>query len=412
MVGPRMALELPLVASISVTLAHEHGCLARALATAASASPERSTTPPTPATPVFDEVLGAALAATGRVADGLEATERAHRAATSVGSGFMVGRCLSRRAAFLFELGRLDGARAEARAAIDLAEDLGAPLLSRWLALRVLAEAAVRQGAVDEAAAAIARLGPRPDCDVVGDECWAVAVCAYAQGRPGVAVAALGPLIGRLSANRFMFAARHPGALPQMVAIALKAGDREGAEAVAAAAAEVARRNPDVAPLQGVAAETRGRVAGDAGAARAAVELLAPGERPFVTAFARESLASLLQLRENGDSAIEELEAAYATYQCARAERDLARVRGALRALGVRKRQGTVARPAHGWGSLTAAELAVARVVTEGRTNREASEQLCLSPDTINTHLRHAFTKLGIRSRVELARAVMAHEGT
>jgi DNA-binding CsgD family transcriptional regulator len=29
---------------------------------------------------------------------------------------------------------------------------------------------------------------------------------------------------------------------------------------------------------------------------------------------------------------------------------------------------------------------------------------LYVSPDTINTHLRHAFTKLGIRSRVELAR--------
>ena len=88
---------------------------------------------------------------------------------------------------------------------------------------------------------------------------------------------------------------------------------------------------------------------------------------------------------------------------------DLARVRGALHALGIRKRQPSVARPQHGWASLTSGELAAVRVVAEGLTSREAAAQLYLSPDTINTHLRHAFAKLGIRSRVELARLVLSH---
>jgi hypothetical protein len=35
-----------------------------------------------------------------------------------------------------------------------------------------------------------------------------------------------------------------------------------------------------------------------------------------------------------------------------------------------------------------------------------------LSPHTVNTHLRHAFTKLGIRSRVELARLATLTELT
>lgn len=82
--------------------------------------------------------------------------------------------------------------------------------------------------------------------------------------------------------------------------------------------------------------------------------------------------------------------------------------RSALHALGVRKRQPSVARPQHGWASLTSGELAVVNVVAEGLTSREAAAQLYLSPDTVNTHLRHAFAKLGIRSRVELARLVLS----
>jgi len=36
----------------------------------------------------------------------------------------------------------------------------------------------------------------------------------------------------------------------------------------------------------------------------------------------------------------------------------------------------------------------------------ETAERLFVSPHTVNTHLRHAFAKLGVSSRVELARLV------
>jgi hypothetical protein len=39
-----------------------------------------------------------------------------------------------------------------------------------------------------------------------------------------------------------------------------------------------------------------------------------------------------------------------------------------------------------------------------GATNREAAAQLFLLPNTVNTHLQHAYAKLGVRTRVELAR--------
>ena len=42
-------------------------------------------------------------------------------------------------------------------------------------------------------------------------------------------------------------------------------------------------------------------------------------------------------------------------------------------------------------------------LVAQGATNREVAERLYPLPYTVNSHLRHVFTKLGIRSRVELA---------
>jgi DNA-binding CsgD family transcriptional regulator/tetratricopeptide (TPR) repeat protein len=52
---------------------------------------------------------------------------------------------------------------------------------------------------------------------------------------------------------------------------------------------------------------------------------------------------------------------------------------------------------------LTPSELAVARLVATGRSNREAAAELYVSVKAIEFHLGHVFTKLGIRSRRALA---------
>jgi len=67
-----------------------------------------------------------------------------------------------------------------------------------------------------------------------------------------------------------------------------------------------------------------------------------------------------------------------------------------------------VRRPARpsGLGPLTAREREIADLVAAGRTNREVAEQLVLSAKTIEAHLRNIYAKLGVRSRVELAREV------
>ncbi|MDP7706075.1 LuxR family transcriptional regulator [Mycobacterium sp. TY815] len=69
----------------------------------------------------------------------------------------------------------------------------------------------------------------------------------------------------------------------------------------------------------------------------------------------------------------------------------------ALRGRGERKR------PATGWASLTPTELDVARLVSDGLTNKDIAERLFISPRTVQAHLTHVYTKLGLTSRVQLA---------
>ena len=52
--------------------------------------------------------------------------------------------------------------------------------------------------------------------------------------------------------------------------------------------------------------------------------------------------------------------------------------------------------------SSTPAEVAVARLARAGKTNREIAAQLYLTVNTVETHLRHVYAKLGIHRRVEL----------
>jgi DNA-binding CsgD family transcriptional regulator len=89
---------------------------------------------------------------------------------------------------------------------------------------------------------------------------------------------------------------------------------------------------------------------------------------------------------------------------------DARRVRSRLRELGVRRRLVAAEPETYRWAALTSSELTVARLVAEGLTNREVAERLFVSPHTVNSHLRHVFSKLGITSRVELARLARDYE--
>jgi DNA-binding NarL/FixJ family response regulator len=52
---------------------------------------------------------------------------------------------------------------------------------------------------------------------------------------------------------------------------------------------------------------------------------------------------------------------------------------------------------------LTGTERSVAALVAQGRTNREIASAMFVTENTVQTHVRHVFQKLGVRSRTELA---------
>ncbi|NUR65554.1 MAG: helix-turn-helix transcriptional regulator [Streptomyces sp.] len=185
-----------------------------------------------------------------------------------------------------------------------------------------------------------------------------------------------------------------------LVAAALAAGQREVAAAAVEFAVERARLNPGLPLFSAAATHARGLYVGDAELLMTAAR--GHGEvRPLLRARALEDAGA----GAAASDARPRLEEALSGYVACGAEHDAQRVRARLRALGVRPLPAaSAAVPGVEWRGLTRSELGVVQLIAEGATNREAAERLFVSPHTVNTHLRHAFEKLGVRSRVQLAR--------
>ncbi|WP_031007460.1 helix-turn-helix transcriptional regulator [Streptomyces sp. NRRL F-5727] len=200
----------------------------------------------------------------------------------------------------------------------------------------------------------------------------------------------------------------------QAVRIALRGGDRRLAGELAAQAAAHAARNPAVPTAQGTAAHASALVNTDHGLLERAVDILLTGPRPLALAAASADLGRALLT--SGDAAgPAALTRAHDLYAQAGAEAEADRVRADLERASHRsgRRTGRVRpRADQGWEALTASERKVARLIAAGHTNRQAAEALVVSPHTVNTHLASIFRKLDVRSRVHLARIVLAEDDT
>ncbi len=60
--------------------------------------------------------------------------------------------------------------------------------------------------------------------------------------------------------------------------------------------------------------------------------------------------------------------------------------------------------------TLTPRELEILRLATTGVTVEEMARRLCVSPNTVKTHLTHLYAKLGVRGRTDAVRAAL-HAG-
>jgi DNA-binding CsgD family transcriptional regulator len=164
---------------------------------------------------------------------------------------------------------------------------------------------------------------------------------------------------------------------------------------------------PDVPTVRSLALRCQGLVDGDVAALVDAVTLARQAPHLVDHAGACEDAAKLLAENGRRDESAALLKEALQRYEQAGADAWAGRVRAELRALGIHPgSRGSRHRLTTGWESLTPTEKAVSRLVAEGLTNGAVARQLYISPHTVNSHLRHVFTKLGVPNRVALAALV------
>jgi DNA-binding CsgD family transcriptional regulator len=58
------------------------------------------------------------------------------------------------------------------------------------------------------------------------------------------------------------------------------------------------------------------------------------------------------------------------------------------------------------YDTLTQREMQVARLVAQGRHNKEIARELNIAPHTVESHIRSIYEKLSIHTRVDLAREI------
>ena len=307
-------------------------------------------------------------------------------------------RCRARLAA-----GQLADARAEAEAILDMSDEMGdgsSGYLNN-LASYVLGDIALRTG--DPAALQTARrdaaalYGTGSGCATTKRlGAW---LTARLDGGP------IGPDLLDVLAPGYVHACSpvsHCDAV-ELVRLLLAAGQRQDAASVTVRLENGADANPAFPGLRAAALHARALLDHDPERAVAAVQAYRGDPRSLVRAAVFEDAGLLLPERAK-DEAVGYLDEALRLQSAAGAERDAARVRRLLRDYGAQRAGGRPDPAAAHWPELTASELAVVRLVIRGATDRQVAQRLYISAHTVNSHLRHVFAKLGIRSRVELAR--------
>jgi DNA-binding CsgD family transcriptional regulator/RecA/RadA recombinase len=138
-----------------------------------------------------------------------------------------------------------------------------------------------------------------------------------------------------------------------------------------------------------------------------AVELLADSPAKLEQAKARTELGAALRRANERAKAREQLRRAVELATICGARPLAARAESELLATGARPRRIALS----GLESLTPSERRVAELAAQGPTNREIAQALFVTPKTVEVHLSHAYRKLGISSRSQLASA-LGHAGS
>jgi ATP/maltotriose-dependent transcriptional regulator MalT len=299
-----------------------------------------------------------------------------------------------------------DGRWHEAEQSLTEATDRLGPERPSWSGLAIvrLADLRRRQGRFVEAEELLEQRPGNPLAPVV------MAELALDRGDARAAVHVLEPVLRRISEeNRTLRAAP--------VELMVRARAASGAVDTAASHLEELRSIAaaiGTRPLRAALDLAEGLVAaamGDADAARArledAVELFAASGASFELARARLELARVLASLDRVDDAVRETRLALARLEEIGASAEAARARELLRGLGIQPTAPPRSSRDH---VLTAREVEILRLVSEGLTDAQIAARLVLSKHTVHRHLQNAYARLDCSSRAAaVARANKLH---
>jgi DNA-binding CsgD family transcriptional regulator len=117
----------------------------------------------------------------------------------------------------------------------------------------------------------------------------------------------------------------------------------------------------------------------------------------------RRQRAGRLAELDRRSEALEELREVHELFQHMGAEPELDKTRIMFRELGARPPSRSQGEDLSG---LTEREVEIARLASEGRSNKAIARELQISPRTVGTHLSRVYRKLGVSSRAALGRVL------
>ena len=312
------------------------------------------------------------------------------------------------RAFWNLMFGSVAAAEAYAKSALQVADQLGAPL-PRQSAQIVLAEILVEQDRGEEAATVVDAVpeGPSLDETIIGPDLLSVrAHLRLEAGRREEAESDLRRAVAQLDRRGWRAPLKSRARLRLAALLAERSPDE--AEALAAHAVDGARGAGTPGAL-GAALRAKARVVaagGDVDRAlavlREAEAVLDPSPMRLEHAWVLHDLGRLLRTGGARVDARDPLRRALEIAETAEARLLARRVREELAASGSRPRRAALS----GVAALTPSERRVADLAAAGRTNREIAEALWVTRKTVEVHLGKAYGKLGIRTRGELPAAL------
>uniref|UniRef100_A0AAU2K3I4 Helix-turn-helix transcriptional regulator n=1 Tax=Streptomyces sp. NBC_00049 TaxID=2903617 RepID=A0AAU2K3I4_9ACTN len=228
------------------------------------------------------------------------------------------------------------------------------------------------------------------------------ALLAERDGRPADALRALLPALADEAEEAVTY--DRPWVLSEIVRLALECGEAATARAAVTACRRTAAALAEYPGPALALLRCRGLFAQDPQLLAEAVERGEHGGWPLVLGHVLEDLAVARAWHGDLAGSRSALTRSVAAYEDLGARWDVARADARLRSLGVRRGSRSARRrAAYGWEALTPAELKVALLVAQGRSNPEIASALFLSRRTVQTHVSHILAKLQVRSRAAVA---------